>query len=256
MTDTAVQNWDPKLYQSAHAFVWEKAADLIALLDPKAGERVLDLGCGTGQLTAGIAASGAHVVGFDRSADMIAQARGNFPELTFDVADATTFAVERPFNSVFSNATLHWVKPPELAAQQISAALRPGGRFVAEFGGKGNVQAVSDALRAALHDVAGVDFDRISPWYYPSVAQYAGVLENAGLDVTFATLFPRPTQLEGVDGLKNWVKMFGGAFLEPLDAKKRDEVLDAVERHARPVLFRDGSWFADYVRLRVVAIRR
>src|SRR5688572_29408085 len=143
-------DWDPDLYQSAHAFVWERAADLIDLLAPRPGERVLDLGCGTGQLTAQIAEGGATVLGVDRSPEMIAQARRNFPHLPFQVGDATTFSTDEPFDAVFSNATLHWVKPPAAAAARVFAALRPGGRFVAEFGGRGNVGRVCAALRHAM----------------------------------------------------------------------------------------------------------
>lgn len=136
------QTWDPTLYQSAHAFVWQMAADLIDLLDPKPGERVLDLGCGTGQPTAQIAGRGADVLGIDRSAEMIDTARRNFSRLHFEPGDATTFTAGAPFDAVFSNATLHWVKPPEAAAGRVWAALRPGGRLVAEFGGRGNVGRV------------------------------------------------------------------------------------------------------------------
>src|SRR3954470_23257914 len=109
--------WDPNLYQSSHAFVWQRAADLIALLAPQPGERVLDLGSGTGQLAAKINELGAEVVGIDRSAEMVEQARRNFPEVRFDVGDANTFTVEQPFDALFSNATLHWVKPPEAAVE-------------------------------------------------------------------------------------------------------------------------------------------
>src|SRR5215211_7487707 len=165
--------WDPNLYQSAHAFVWQKASDLLDLLAPRPGERVLDLGCGTGQLTAQIAARGADVIGIDRSPDMVEQARRNFPNLRFDVGDATTFSLDEPVHAVFSNATLHWVKPPDAAAARVFAALRPGGRFVAEFGGRGNVARVSAALRVAMREVAGADFDCVSPWFYPGVAEYA-----------------------------------------------------------------------------------
>jgi trans-aconitate 2-methyltransferase len=247
-------SWDPALYQSAHAFVWQRASDLIELLAPQAGERVLDLGCGTGQLAMKIVERGADVVGLDRSPDMIAQARQNFPQLRFEVADATTFTADQPSDAVFSNATLHWVKPPEAAVERISAALRPGGRFVAEFGGKGNVSHICDALRIALRDVAGVDFNPLNPWYYPSIGEYAGLLERQGFDVTFATLFERPTPLEGGEaGLRNWVRMFASTFLRHVDSAQHDAVLSRVEAHARSTLFRDGAWVADYVRLRVVA---
>jgi SAM-dependent methyltransferase len=155
---------------------------------------------------------------------------------------------------VFSNATLHWVKPPEAAAERVWHALRPGGRFVAEFGGKGNVAGIMDALRVGLRVVARVDFDVLNRWYYPSIAEYAALLERQGFSVTFATLFERPTPLEGgADGLRTWLRMFGASLLDRIDVVKRDAVLACVEEHARPALFDNGTWSADYVRLRVVA---
>jgi hypothetical protein len=87
------------------------------------------------------------------------------------------------------------------------------------------------------------------------VAEYAGLLEAAGLEVTFATLFDRPTPLEGEHGLRDWLKMFAGSVLAAVPAERRAEFLRAVENAARPELFRDGVWFADYRRLRVVAVR-
>jgi trans-aconitate 2-methyltransferase len=251
------QTWDPNLYQSAHAFVWQKAADLLELLAPKSGERILDLGSGTGQLAAKIAEAGAEVIGIDRSPEMVEQARRNFSKMRFEVGDATTFSVDEPVGAVFSNATLHWVKPPEAAVGRVWHALQPGGRFVAEFGGKGNVGRIMDALRVALRDVAGVDFDALNPWYYPSIAEYAALLERQGFSVTFATLFERPTPLEGgAEGLRNWVRMFGASLLDRVEAGKRDAVLARVEEHARPALFGNGSWSADYVREWVIRAAR
>jgi trans-aconitate methyltransferase len=251
-----LMSWDPNLYQSSHAFVWQRASDLVDLLAPAPGERVLDLGSGTGQLATKLKERGADVVGIDRSAEMVEQARRNFPDIPFEIGDATTFTVDRRFDAVFSNATLHWVKPPEAAVARVWDALRPGGRFVAEFGGKGNVERVSTAMRAALREVAGVEFDRLSPWYYPSIAEYASILEVQGFDVTFATLFDRPTPLEGGEaGLRNWVRMFGATFLGHVDPAQHEAFFATIERHARNTLYRNGAWTADYRRLRVVARR-
>jgi trans-aconitate methyltransferase len=246
--------WNPNLYQSSHAFVWEKAADLIGLLDPKPGERILDVGCGTGQLTAKIAESGADVVGIDRSSEMIEQARRNFPDLRFEIGNATTFSVQQPVNAVFSNAALHWVKPPEAAAGRIFASLRPGGRFVAEFGGRGNVQQICAALRSALRDVAGIEFDRLNPWYFPSIGEYSSILERIGFEVNACTLFARPTPLEnGEAGMADWMRMFASSLLSAVDSAKHEALIGAVCDHVRGTLYHDGQWSADYVRLRVVA---
>ena len=250
----AEQSWDPALYQSAHAFVWQMAGDLVDLLEPKPGERILDLGCGTGQLAAQIAARGAEVFGIDRSAEMVAQGRRNFPQLRFEEGDATTFRVGEPFDAVFSNATLHWVKPPEAAAARVYAALKSGGRFVGEFGGRGNVRRVCEGLRHALRREAGLDFDRLDPWYFPSVGEYTALLERHGFEVMLAARFDRPTPLEaGEGGMREWVRMFGALLLEAAAPERREAVVAAACEHMRPDLFRDGGWMADYRRLRVVA---
>ena len=118
--------WDAKLYDAKHDFVWKYGSDVVSLLDPKAGERILDLGCGTGHLTAQIAESGALVTGVDRSAEMVAAARSAYPNLKFEVADARNLNFREEFDAVFSNATLHWIHEPERVLQGVWKALRPG----------------------------------------------------------------------------------------------------------------------------------
>ena len=250
------QIWNAGLYDQRHAFVYQRGADLLELLAPQPGELILDLGCGTGHLTAQIAARGAEVLGLDASAEMVAEARRNHPQLAFEIADATRFEVAQPFDAVFSNAVLHWVKPPEKAVERIAAALKPGGRFVAEFGGKGNVAAILDAVGQAVSAAMCRDASDVNPWYYPSVGQYAAILEANRFEVRFATLFDRPTVLDdGERGLANWLAMFGGPCFALLpEALRPLAVADATER-ARPRLFRDGQWTADYRRLRVVAVK-
>jgi trans-aconitate methyltransferase len=244
-------SWNPALYDAKHAFVWQHGAALIELLQPEAGERILDLGCGTGQLTAQLAAAGANVLGVDLSEEMIAAARRQHPQLRFEIADARALPFDGEFDSVFSNAALHWVEEAESAAAGIARALKPGGRFVAEFGGRGNVKTLWGAIQAAFSRVVGDE--AVSPWYFPGVAEYATVLERAGLEVTYATLFDRFTPLEGDNGLRNWVAMFGDHVLGRVPAERREAFLKAVEENARGPLRHEGVWFADYRRLRVVA---
>jgi trans-aconitate methyltransferase len=252
MTPTNSPAWDASLYDSKHSFVWKYGASLVELLAPRPGERIVDLGCGTGHLTAQIAAANAEVIGIDSSPQMIEQARRTHPAVRFEIGDARTFSFGEDYDAVFSNAVLHWVHPPEQAVVQVWAALRPGGRFVAEFGGRGNTRQMVAALlkQAAAFGVAEYSL----PWYYPSVAEYAALLERHDLEVTFATLFDRPTPLEGEDGLRKWFEMFGGSLLDRLTAEKRTECLAALETELRPVLYRDGQWQADYRRLRIVAL--
>jgi trans-aconitate methyltransferase len=243
--------WDAARYQDKHSFVWRYGADLLQLLEPRSDERILDVGCGTGQLTADIARTGAQVIGLDYSPDMLANAHKNFPDLTFVLGDAARFEFPESFDAVFSNAALHWVKDAAGAARSIAGALRPGGRFVAEFGGKGNITSVLSALRTVL----GPNADQQSPWYYPSIGEYSTVLEQQGFEVRQASLFDRPTPLEGENGLDHWLRMFLPSYLRGLSPERADSIVGHLVEHLRPQLYRDGIWTVDYRRIRIVAVR-
>ena len=193
----------------------------------------MDLGCGTGHLTHEIAQAGAVLLGIDKSAEMIEQASRNYPGLEFAVADATEYVAAQPFDAVFSNAVLHWIRPPEAVARTVQLALKSGGRFVAELGGKGNTQSILDVVGR-------------NDWYFPSIGEYASLLEQHRLEVVQAVLFDRPTPLEGEHGLRDWLNMF---FKPPLSEFE----VERAERCLRPKLFRDGTWYLDYRRLRIVA---
>lgn len=247
-------DWDAALYDQKHAFVFEYGKGLLAVLEPQAGERILDLGCGTGHLAQTIAETGAYVVGIDSSLEMVEQARKAYPEIEFLVADARSFSFPYQFDAVFSNATLHWIPEAERVVERVSAALHPGGRFVAEFGGKGNVASIVSTLQEATVELTGVTVE--AGWYYPSIGQYAPLLEKHGLAVRSAVLFDRPTKLEeGEKGLRNWIAMFCQGLLHPVPVDVRPRVIERVEAILRPKLFRDGNWFADYRRLRIVAYK-
>jgi trans-aconitate methyltransferase len=195
------------------------------------------------------------MVGVDRSPEMIRQAKEKYPSLWFEVMDALEIALDGNFDAVFSNATLHWINEPERVIAGIKKSLRPGGRFVAEFGGKGNTGELLKAVQRAWTklQLAG---PAPQPWYYPSLAEYAGLLEQHGFEVTHATLFDRPTPLDdGERGLRNWLEMFGSDFVEGLPEARRESLLVEIERELRPKLFHDDHWVMDYRRLRVVAKR-
>jgi trans-aconitate methyltransferase len=245
-----LSSWNAEQYEGRHSYVWQFGGKLIELLQPRPGERILDLGCGTGQLTAEIAASGAQAVGLDSSPEMLGQARQNYPHLKFVLADATGFRFDEPFDAVFSNAALHWVKDAEASVKCVAAALRPGGRFVAEFGGKGNIPEIL----AALHAVFGAAADELCPWRFRGIGEYATLLERHGLEVQQASLFHRPTPVEGERGMEDWLGMFCGNYFKQLSAKEAERKVQELVEYLRPKLYRDGVWTLDYRRLRVVAV--
>lgn len=250
--ETNPNRWDAELYDQKHAFVWKLAGSLLDQLAPQKGERVLDLGCGTGQLTAEIAATGAEVVGLDHSLEMIAEAKRLYPDLTFVQGDAQSFSVDEPYDAIFSNAALHWIQRPQETAHSIARALKPGGRFIAEFGGAGNVVQITAALEAAATKILGETIHH--PWYFPKISEFSSLLEPQ-MEVTHAVLFDRPTPLVGEDGFRNWVRMFGNHWLDKIDTARHEAFFQAAEEHAKPHLFHDGGWVADYRRIRVAAHR-
>ena len=241
--------WNPDLYEAAHAFVWNAGSSLIDVLDPQPGETILDIGCGTGQLTAQIAARGAHTIGLDSAPPMIGQARQNYPNLKFMLADARDFTLAAPVDAVFSNAALHWVREADAAAASIARALKRHGRFVAELGGKGNVAQILAALQRVL---VSRELPAETSNYFPSIAEYSAVLERNGLEVRSALLFDRPTPLEGSDGMRSWLMMFRGHLI-PGD--QRDQILREVETRLEPTHHRNQQWEADYRRLRITAVK-
>ena len=241
------QQWSPADYQRHAAFVPALGASILARLDPKAGERILDLGCGDGVLTAQISAAGALVTGVDASPDMVqaAAARGVDARLV----DARNLPFRGEFDAVFSNAVLHWIPDADGVLAGVAAALRPGGRFVAEFGGHTNVAAIAVAIRAVFGR-HGVGY--ASPWYYPTPDEYRARLEAHGFVVRDVRLFPRPTPLP--TGMAGWLRTFRVSQFEGVPAGLAQQIEDEIVELLRPSLCdSEGNWTADYVRLQVVA---
>ncbi|GIW08023.1 MAG: methyltransferase type 11 [Dehalococcoidia bacterium] len=247
--------WDAWSYDARMSVVTRLGAGVLDLLEPQPGERILDLGCGTGHHAAQLADAGCDVEGVDASESMIARARALYPAVRFHVARAEALVVERPFDAVFSNAALHWMPAADLVAARVFAALRPGGRFVGEFGAKGNVARLRAALTSALVEIGVPEAALPSPWYFPSPAEYASVLERAGFEIELLHCFPRPTPLEGEDGLAEWYRIFAGDFLALAPPNARAAVTKRAAALAASSQWIDGRWIADYHRLRFRAFR-
>ena len=271
--------WDVARYQKQHSFVYEYGASLVDVAQPNPGERILDVGCGSGELTQALYERAQQeqqqlpsndtftttptptvVMGMDADPGMIARATEAYPDVTFFRGDARNFRLTTTDNNgedddprvdlVFSNAALHWVGPDgaESMVKSLVRAMKPGARLVVEFGGKGNVASIVQACSQVLLSGVADNF-----WYFPSIAEFTSLLERHGIEVTSAELFDRPTVLEeGSEGLKNWIRMFGSAFLKNTTPEQDEEALEKVCEMLRPVLFDGSQWIADYRRIRVV----
>ena len=245
----STQHWDPDRYARNARFVAELGQPVVELLAPQAGERILDLGCGDGALTRRLGEVGAKVVGVDSSAEMVAATRA--AGLDARVMSGEALAFDSEFDAVFSNAALHWMLRPATVIDGVWRALKPGGRFVGEFGGHGNVQHIKTALIAAL-DRRGLDGAGAVPWYFPAPAEYRGLLEGQGFRVRAVELIPRPTPLPG--DIIAWLDNFAENFTRQVPAAERAAYLGEVAAALRPHLCgADGTWSADYVRLRFAA---
>ena len=256
MNNTQQDFWDANLYDEKHAFVSKYGNDLIELLQPKQGEKVLDLGCGTGDLANVLHGFKVDVTGIDYSENMIAQAQAKYPHIPFYVMDATRLTYENEFDAVFSNATLHWIKTPEAVLQGIFQSLKPGGRLVVEFGGAGNVQTITDELVQQIHAANIVFTDDQFPWYFPTIGQYSALLESVGFHVSYAHHFSRPTKLSGEHGMRNWLEMFSPSLFENVEQGVKNHIFNTTIHHLQKQLYYNNSWYADYKRIRVVAFKQ
>jgi SAM-dependent methyltransferase len=253
MTAGSASRWSASDYARHAGFVPALGAPVLALLDPRPGERILDLGCGDGVLTERIVEAGAVVIGVDASEEMIAaaQARG----LDARLADGQALDFEAEFDAAFSNAALHWMSDAAAVAAGVYRALKPGGRFVGELGGAGNVAILRQGIRDEL-TARGYSLPARDSQYYPTVEDFSRVYADAGFAAIEANLIPRETDLP--DGVSAWVKTFRAGWLDVAGVPddQRAEVAEAIEQRLAPELRRpDGSWFADYVRLRFTMVK-
>ncbi len=243
------QTWDPERYARNARFVAELGAPVVDLLAPRAGELILDLGCGDGVLTAKLASMGCHVVGVDASAPQTEAAKKLGVDARVMSGEALDF--DNEFDAVFSNAALHWMRNHSNVIAGVHRALKPHGRFVAELGGHGCVARIRNALVEAL-DRRGINGESAIPWYFPTVEDYSQQLKRGGFDITYIALIPRPTPLPG--DITGWLETFAENFTSTLPPAERPAFIAEVRESLRPQLCdAEGKWIADYVRLRFSA---
>jgi SAM-dependent methyltransferase len=247
----AVQRWSASDYAKNGRFVQDLAGPVFAMLAPKPGERILDLGCGDGALTAEIKAAGADVLGVDLSDELLAVAR--MKGLNVQKTDGHALDFVQEFDAVFSNAALHWMREPGLVIAGVARALKPRGRFVGELGGHGNVAAIATAMRA-VGAARGGDPARVSQWFFPTVEEYTGLLARHGFTVRDMALVPRPTPLK--TGMEGWLRTFGRYFFDQFEEPDRTAAMNEALELLRPSLCdTKGRWTADHIRLRFAAER-
>ena len=244
--------WDSKKYVSNFSFVYEYGQGVIDLLDITSGMSVVDLGCGNGQLTKQLSDMGMEVIGIDESEEMISLARKSYPKIKFVRAEATSFTVDKKVDAIFSNAVFHWIDNQDDLITNIAFQLKEGGQLVCEFGGYGNTELIHAALEREFQR-RGLKY--IRNFYFPTIGEYTSRLEAHGLQVRYATLFDRPTKQVGEDGLANWIRMFNMLPFQGLDKVEQEHMIQCVVDELRPVLYKDGTWYADYVRIRIKATK-
>jgi trans-aconitate methyltransferase len=245
------QTWDPLLYDVNARFVADLASPLLQCLNAKPGMRILDLGCGDGVLTCELMNRGADVLGVDASPAMVQAAKSHGVHAM--VEDGHTLPFQEEFHAVFSNAALHWmVLNPQEVANHVYQALLPNGRFVAEMGGRGNIAIIREVLTEALIPYH-LNLHDLHPVFFPSENEYRVILENAGFEIEEMILFERKTPLNS--GLAAWVQTFAKGIMDAIPQYERMDFLESVEILAKPRLFDEQGWWADYVRLRFIAYK-
>ncbi|HEY8783083.1 MAG TPA: methyltransferase domain-containing protein [Mucilaginibacter sp.] len=248
--------WNAELYDDKHAFVFQYGESLLDLLDIKPGELILDLGCGTGHLANEIIKRGAEVMGIDYSDEMVEHAAKAYPDIDFKVADAANFHFNKAFDAVFSNAALHWMLKADDVIKCVYENLKHGGRFVGEMGGKGNMELMIAAAKQVLTKYGYKKLGERKVWYFPSLGEYASKLEARGFRVVLASHFDRKTLLQDErEGIAKWLNMFGLVFFEGINEVEKKQIITEITDLLEPDYNDNGEWYADYVRLRFVAVK-
>jgi len=245
--------WDTDDYTKNFDFVYKYGEDIIKLIDAEKGSFVVDLGCGNGALSEKILKKGYRVLGIDASENMIKKAKKFYPSMDFKIDDALSFNLSEKADVIFSNAMIHWIdeENQEVFIKNLSNQMRLGGQFICEFGGKDCAETIHFALE---NNFAKRGFCYPRTFYFPTIGEYAPILEKFGLRVEYASLFQRPTEQKGEYGLENWINMFLKKPFEDMERDVRNDIIrNTVSELKSSKLYVENKWFIDYVRIRIKA---
>lgn len=246
--------WNSSLYDNKHSFVAEYGKAMIDFVNVEEGQKILDLGCGTGVLTNELSKNGADVIGTDLSKNMIDKAKSNYPNLTFQVEDATKLPFENYFDTVFSNAVFHWIPNQEKLLHSVCNSLKNNGTLLCEFGAKNNISEIETAFEKVLEQMGDSYF---SPFFFPSKEEYKLLLDQAGFEVKQIIEYDRPTPLaDGEKGLRNWISQFFASDLLKFSDEQKEQVLFETEKLCKNSLWKKDQWIADYRRIQIIAVKK
>jgi trans-aconitate 2-methyltransferase len=235
-----VHGWDPAAYAAHSAPQASWARELVSRTALAGHERVLDVGCGDGRITAEMAraVSGGFVVGVDSSPAMIEFARRNFrpdrfPNLEFRIMDARHLRLERRVDLVFSSSVLHWVDDHPAFLEGAAASLNEGGRLLVSCGGKGNAQEVFLAFRSTMRLKQWRPFFRRihKPYFFHAPDDYRRWLPRSGFKAVKIGLAPKDAVYEGREGFAAWLRTTWLPYTERVPAGDREEFISAVVDH-------------------------
>ncbi|MBV7273732.1 class I SAM-dependent methyltransferase [Clostridiaceae bacterium UIB06] len=245
--------WNSDLYDNKHSFVAEYGKSLIEFVNVEKNQKILDLGCGTGRLTNELVKNGATVIGIDSSADMIKKAKLNYPNLNFQVADATNLDFKNYFDTVFSNAVFHWIPNQEKLLYSIYNSLKDNGKLICEFGAKNNVYQIQTGFEKALKQNG---YSYYSEFFLPSKEEYKLLLEKAGFEIEHIIEYDRPTPLaDGEKGLRNWICQFFASYLSNIPYEEMEQILCETEKFCKNSIWKENQWIADYRRIQIIAVK-
>lgn len=257
-------NWNAQDYEKSSSAQQKWAQELILKLNIQPADKILDIGCGDGKITAELAAlvPQGSVIGIDSSEGMIQYAKTcypneKFPNLQFFLMDARQLTFQNEFTTIFSNAALHWVDNHLAVLQGIHHSLQPGGKVLLQMGGKGNAFHLIQVIEEMIQDKKWSSYfqDFSFPYFFYDINNYQTWLNQMGFEPIRIELIPKDMTHEGVAGLTGWIRTTWHPYTEKVPESMRESFISEwVERYLQkyPITL-DGLTHVHMVRLEVEA---